>query len=218
MTPPDPLVSDAESEAIRAAVAAAERESAAEIVPLLVDAADDYELADWKGATLGALLALFAAAAAHTLWPTWGAPAIWLVLPGALGALVGALAARFSPPLRRLLVGAERLDDCVEACAFDAFVRHGVHRTRDRSGILVLIALFEHRVRILADEGIHAAVPAATWETLALDTARAVRDGRPGAALLRAVERCGALLAEHGPRRRADDANELPDTPRSERL
>jgi len=218
LTPSEPLVSDAESEAIRAAVAAAERNSAGEIVPLLVDAADDYEMADWKGATLGALLAALVAAALHALRPSWGAALVWLVLPGALGALGGALAARFSAPLRRLLVGEERLDDCVEACAFDAFLRHGVHRTRDRSGILILIALFEHRVRILADEGIHAAVPAETWETLARETAAAVRDGRPGEALRRAVERCGALLAEQGPRRRSDDANELPDAPRSERL
>jgi putative membrane protein len=214
----DSLVSDAEAQAIRAAVAAAEQASAGEIVPVLVDAADDYELADWKGATLGALLAALGAAIVHAWRPSWGPAATWLVLPAALGALAGALSARYSPPLRRLLIGAERLDDCVEARAFEAFLHHGVFRTRDRSGILILVALFEHRVRILADEGIHAAVPAATWEALARDTALAVRGGRPGDALARAVERCGTLLSEHGPRRRADDANELPDAPLSERI
>lgn len=214
----EPLVTDEESQAIRAAVVAAERASAGEIVPLLVDAADDYELADWKGATIGALLCALGAAVFHALRPIWGSASTWLVLPVALGALAGALAARFSPPLRRWLIGSARLDDCVEACAFEAFLHHGVFRTRDRSGILILVALFEHRVRILADEGIHAAVPAPTWEALARDTALAVRAGRPAAALVAAVERCGALLAEHGPRRRADDVNELPDAPLSERL
>lgn len=214
----DPLVSDAESQAIRAAVAAAERASAGEIVPLLVDAADDYELADWKGATLGALLLALAAAALHAVRPVWGPAPGWLVAPVAAGALAGFLVARFSDAARRWLVGPERLDECVEARAFEAFLRQGVHRTRDRSGVLILVALFEHRVRILADEGIHAAIPAETWDALARETALAMRDGRPGPALLVAVERCGALLSAHGPRRRADDANELPDAPVSERI
>ena len=214
----DPLVSDAESQAIRAAVAAAEQASAGEIVPLLVDAADDYELADWKGATLGALTLAAAAAALHALRPVWGPAATWLVLPAGAGALAGFLVARFSAAARRWLAGQERLDECVEARAFEAFLRQGVHRTRDRSGVLILVALFERRVRILADEGIHAAIPAETWEALARDTARAMRDGRPGPALLAAVERCGELLAARGPRRRTDDTNELPDAPLTERI
>lgn len=217
MSHPESLVSEAESEAIRAAVAAAERASAGEIVPLLVEAADGYEVADWKGATLGALLAALAAAALLALRPVWGPAVSWLVLPVGAGALAGVLVARFSAGARRWLAGRERLDEMVESRAFEAFVRHGVHRTRDRSGVLILVALFERRVRILADEGIHAAVPAETWDALAAETARAMRGGRPGPALRAAVERCGELLAAHGPRRRADDRNELPDAPVSER-
>ena len=53
--------------------------------------------------------------------------------------------------------------------------------------------------------------------TLAAAVAREMRDAggesTPGAALLRAVEAAGALVVEHGPRRRPGDVNELSDEP-----
>lgn len=202
----DALVRDEEAVAIRAAVRAAEQKSAGEIVPLLVEAVDEHPEAVWKAAAL-----------LRPLLPGWGAAPLWLALPALAGALLGALAARAVPGLARWLIGARRLDQRVDACAAEAFLRHELFHTRDRSGILILIALFEHRVRILADQGIHAAVPGETWTRLAAETAAAMRRGSAGEALRAAVERCGELLAEHGPRRRADDANELPDAPVSER-
>lgn len=198
-------------------MAEAESRSAGEIVPLLVEAADDYPAAGWKSATLGALSAAAVAALIRPLLPGWGTSPLWLVLPTALGALLGALAARGLPGWRRWLIGAARLEERVDASAAEAFLRHEVFRTRDRSGILILIALFERRVRILADEGIHAAIPAETWEQVAGEAAATVRARGAGEALRRAVERCGELLAQRGPERRADDRNELPDAPISER-
>lgn len=213
----DALVRDEEAVAIRAAVRAAEQKSAGEIVPLLVEAVDEHPEAVWKAAALGAVAAGAAAALLRPLLPGWGAAPLWLALPALAGALLGALAGRAVPGLARWLIGARRLDQRVDACAAEAFLRHELFHTRDRSGILILIALFEHRVRILADQGIHAAVPGETWTRLAAETAAAMRRGSVGEALRAAVERCGELLAEHGPRRRADDANELPDAPVSER-
>jgi len=210
------LIREEEAAAIQAAVREAEARSAGEIVPVLVEAADDHPGALWKAATFGALAAAAGAALVRPLLPGWGTAPLWLALPAALGALAGALAVTSIPALRRRLIGERRLDERVDACAAEAFLRYEVFRTRDRSGILILIALFEHRVRILADEGIHAAVPRETWERLAGEAAAAMRRGSPAEALRRAVERCGELLAEHGPRRRTDDANELPDAPVSE--
>lgn len=206
------MLSGDEAAAIRVAVEAAERQSAGELVPVLIEAADDYPEADWRAAAAGALLASVLLAGAHLARGTWGVEAAWLALAPVAGAVAGALAARWAP-LRRWLIGAARLDQRVEAGARAAFLRHEVFRTRDRSGILILVALFEHRVQILADEGIHAAVPPAVWAEVARETALGMRDAGPGPALLRAIERCGALLASHGPARRADDRNELPDLP-----
>ncbi len=211
------LVNEQEAAAIRAAVRVAESQSAGEIVPLLVDAVDDHPAAAWKAATLGALATAAAAALIRPLLPGWGTSPLWLALPAVLGAVLGALTAWALPGWRRWLIGPARLDERVDASAAEAFLRHGVFRTRDRSGILILIALFERRVRILADEGIHAAIPSETWELVAREAATTVRTVGAGEALRRAVERCGELLAESGPRRRTDDHDELPDAPVSER-
>ena len=64
-----------------------------------------------------------------------------------------------------------------------------VFKTRDRTGILIFLALFEHRAVILADEGIHRAVPREEWQALVDELVAGIRAGRGVAAL------CGPFLA-----------------------
>jgi putative membrane protein len=202
---------------VREAVARVEAGSGAEIVPVVVDASSEYEIASWRAAALGALAGTLTAALVAWLRPAWGgAPPTLLALP-AVGALAGAALARL-PALRRALVGRDRLDARVESAAFEAFVRHEVFRTRDRTGLLIFVSLFEHEVRILADEGVHACVPPEEWQALARLVAGEMRAQSPGKALLTAVERAGGLVAARGPRRASDDANELPDAPVERRV
>lgn len=203
---------EAQRAAIRQAVVDAEAGSGAELVPVLAARSDDYAVAAWRSALLGAGTGAAATALAPDLagWSRWAA---WLpALLAAAGALAGFAAARI-PAVRRALAGAAELDARVEAAAREAFLEHEVFRTRDRTGLLLYVSLFERRVRIVADEGVYRAVPEAVWRQVATETAARMRDGEPGAALLAAVRRAGELVGEHGPRRRADDRNELPDPP-----
>ncbi|MBP1643751.1 MAG: hypothetical protein H6Q03_2420 [Acidobacteria bacterium] len=87
--------------------------------------------------------------------------------------------------------------------------------TRERTGILIFVALLERSVVVLADSGVHPFVPDSEWRALAAAIAREMRTKTPGQALLAAVQRAGGQVAALGPRRRADDANELPDAPSS---
>jgi uncharacterized membrane protein len=66
---------------------------------------------------------------------------------------------------------------------------------------------------VIADEGVYRAVPRPAWQELAAAVAADMRRRGAGEALLDAVRRAAALVAEHGPRRRDDDRNELPDAP-----
>ncbi len=206
-----PGITAAEAEAIRAAVADAESRTGGEIVALALAEADAYQVAYWKGAAFAALATAAAAAAFDQLRPLWIARPTWMLLYVACGLLAGGLAARLFPPLRRWLCGPALLDRRLEQRAREAFLAHSVFGTRDRTGILVAVAAFERRVTILADEGIHAVVPAGTWEQLARETAATVRTSGPGAGLLQAVRRAGELLDAHGLARRSDDRNELAD-------
>jgi putative membrane protein len=206
------LLDDGQRAAIRQAVADAEARSGAELVPVLVERSDGYAAADWRGALAGVFLGVAAHGVAPGLagWSRWAA---WFPLLLALaGALAGRALARV-PALRRALAGSREIDLRVDAGARQAFLELEVFRTAERSGLLLYVSLFERQVRILADEGVYRAVPEAVWQQVARESAAAMREGAPAAALLAAVRRAGELVAEHGPRRRSDDRNELSDLP-----
>ena len=204
-------LNEQERTAIVEAVRAAEAGNDGEIVPYLVAASDRYEAASWRGAVLGAVICSAAAALVHAWAALWGLPAIWIVLPPVAGSLLGLLLVRGAPALRRRLVGEAILEREVRQRAAEAFLAEEVFRTRRRTGILLLISAFERRVVILADSGIHGAVPAAEWEAMASEVASAVRLHGVVAALLPAIARCGELLRERRPIEASDDSNELAD-------
>ena len=95
-----------------------------------------------------------------------------------------------------------------------AFLEEEIFATRDRTGILVFLAVFEHRAVILADEGIHRAVPTGEWPELMDDLVSGIRAGRAPAALAEVIGRCGELLEKYEVDRRPDDEDELADAPR----
>lgn len=210
----DRHLSDDDLERVRRAVEAAEERSAGEIVPYVVEASDDYEAAAWKGAALGALAGVLAAVLVHRLGGYWGGgPLVWGLLPAAAGAAAGFLAAAWALPVRRWLVPAEERELRVERRAAEAFVEREVFATRDRTGILIFLSLFERRVVVMADSGIHARVERPVWEGLADDLAAGIKAGRAAEALVEAVGRCGEILERHGVERRPDDRDELPNRP-----
>ncbi len=206
------LFSDSEMTAIRAAVEEAEKRSSGEIVPYVVPASDAYPNALWKGAAFGALAGPLLALALLRFWDLWGTHLeLWIALPAAAGAAIGLLLAAFVPPVKRQLAGDELLELRTRQRAEMAFLEEEVFLTRERTGILLFLSLFEHRVVVLADSGIHALVEPGQWDGLAARIAEGIRAGKAGDALLEAIRSCGDLLERHGVARRADDANELPD-------
>ena len=199
----------ADHAAIEAAVREVEGRSAGEIVPYAVERSDRYIRADWTGAALGALAASLAAAFLRWAGDLWGVSvAIWISLPPAAGAALGWLATVASPALRRALVGPEALAVRVQQRAIQAFLEEEVFRTRDRTGVLILVSLFEHRVVVLADRGLGGLVSASEWEDVVVSVAAGIRRGQPGPALAEGILRCASLASRFPPR--PDDRDELP--------
>ena len=213
----DTFFSDADREAIRAAVAAAETGTSGEIVPFVVAASDEYPNAAWKGAALGALLGALVAAGAYAWGGFWGSwVPLWILVPPAGGAAIGYLATVLSLAIRRWMAGGEMLDLRTRRRAALAFLEQEVFATRDRTGILLFVSLFEHRVVVLGDAGINARVEQREWDSVVRTVIEGVRAGRPGPAIAEAVAECGRLLARHGVARQPDDRDELPDRLRTE--
>ncbi|MDH3727358.1 MAG: hypothetical protein OER77_07485, partial [Myxococcales bacterium] len=120
-------------------------------------------------------------------------------------------ASRFDRVARRL-IDDDALSSRVEGRAAEAFLEEQVFATSERTGVLIFVALFEHRVLVLADEGINERVDATAWDDISNELAFGIRRGTPAPALIRAVERCADLLSEHGVA--ADAANQLSNEPR----
>lgn len=207
----DHFFSQSDLDAIRTAVGEAEGRTSGEIVPYVVDRSDEYPTAAWKGAALGALLAPLVALAIHRWSSIWGIPlAYWIALPAPVGGAVGYLLALL-PQVRRWMAGEEAMEARTRRRAAVAFLDQEVFRTAGRTGILLFVSLFEHRVVLLADSGINEQVEQGQWEEITRRLAGEIRRGRRGPAMVEAIRACGELLARHKVEIRPDDRNELSD-------
>ncbi|MDA3902437.1 MAG: TPM domain-containing protein [Desulfuromusa sp.] len=192
-----------EQEKIETAVKAAEAKTSGEIVPMVVDSSYEYPRAELIG---GGTLAL--AVGLICSW-AFGGESIWWFLPiFIIGFFAFQQLIRNLPDFKRKLIHPDEMTAEVKEKALVSFLEHELHETRDRTGILILISLFEHRVQVLADSGINAKVPEHTWEEIVDMIIKGLKTGDACTATCQAIERCGELLQEHFPRKH-DDTNEL---------
>jgi putative membrane protein len=205
----------AELDAIRAAVVAAESRSAGEIVTLIVERCDTYQGALWKSAALGAMAATLVASVIHGALGYWGGSIwLWLALPAWAGAGIGFVLPLIVPVLHRAAVGAHVLDARVAMRARAAFAESEVFATRARTGLLLFVALFEHRVEIVCDRGIEPKVATVDWEPIVDRLTAGLRQGRAGQSLVAAIAEIGSLLESRGVTGAGGpDIDELPDLP-----
>ncbi|MCF6178540.1 MAG: TPM domain-containing protein [Geopsychrobacter sp.] len=195
----------AEKARIEAAVKQAESRTSGEIVPMLVDDSYDYPRAEILG---GGLFAL--AAATSLSWAFFGESLwhfLWLF---ALCYFPFKLLIRFFPALKRRLIHPEEIREEVRERAIVAFLENGLHHTRDETGILILISLFERRVHVLADRGINKLVTDDTWDGVVNTITQGILRGETCDALCEAIKSCGELLEENFPVK-SDDTDELPN-------
>jgi putative membrane protein len=208
------LFTEADLASIREATAAAELRTGGEIVPYIVERVVEVEQARWRGAALGALAAALLAGLVHAFGGHWGGFGVgWITLPAVSGAGLGYLLAGLDAVARRL-IPEDELERAVGLRAEAAFLREEVFKTRDRTGILVFLALFEHKAVILGDEGINRAVPEGAWQGLVDELVAGIRAGRAAEALCGTITRCGEVLEAHRVALRKDDEDELADAPR----
>ncbi len=94
--------------------------------------------------------------------------------------------------------------------ALNEFTRLGMQRTKNRTGVLILLLLSERKFQIIADEGIHSRVEEGTWDRIAADMTSHFKDGNFRKGICAAIDAVGTELKRHFPRK-PDDRNELPN-------
>jgi putative membrane protein len=110
--------------------------------------------------------------------------------------------------LRRFFISGKELEDEVREAAHIQFFRKGLYRTREETGVLIYISVFERRVWVLGDRGINAAIPKAHWKSVVATIVQAIKDRRPAEGICQAVGEVGQILQDKFPIRHGDQ-NEL---------
>ena len=195
---------EAERARIAAAIAAAERGTAGEIVVMVAARSGAYR-------SLPPALAL--AGALTVPWPLilltgLSATRIFLIqLVVALALLVGLAAgpclARLPRALPRFLRRAR-----ARAAAQYEFRARGLAGTSGRTGVLIYVALAERYADVVTDIGVGTAPEA--WRPVLDDLVAALRRDALAEGLVRAVAAAGAILAEAAPPQ-PGDTDELPN-------
>jgi uncharacterized membrane protein len=98
----------------------------------------------------------------------------------------------------------------VERAAAAAFRRIGLHRMRERNGVLIFLVPSRRQFAIRGDVGIHDKVGQSFWEDQAQVLGAAFRAGDHTGGLLCVIAAIAEELARHFPPR-DDDRNEVTD-------
>jgi len=216
-------LSEADHAKVSAAIAAAEAGSDGEIVAVATSLSDSYHdvALHWAVLAMIATFAIFAwqPGVLHfwrdTMLGGWRPePALGELLLFALVLAVAKftavlLALKYMPLRLALTPGATKARR-VRRRAIALFKTGAERRTIGRTGILIYLSMGEHRAEIVADEAITGVTTPETWGEAMAALLVAVKAGRPGDGIVAAVERVGAVLAEHFPKS-SEDRNEIPD-------
>jgi putative membrane protein len=214
---------------ITAAVQTAEAATSGEIYCVIAPEVSDYRETPlvWAAAAAlllpaAALLAGFHPEALAGLFGAWSvghaaaaddaaATALWAYVALQAAAFVVSALVVSAPPVRRALTPGSLKAARVHKAAMEQFLSHGIHLTRERTGVLLFASMAEHRAEVIADEGVFQAATQKEWDEVAALLIAGMKRRDPGGGFADAVARAGAILAGFAPAKPGDNPNELPD-------
>ena len=186
------MIAETDKARVAAAIQAQETRTSGEIYCVIARRCGDYHLVPVAWA---AAIALFVPL--PMLWLTrWPAPTIYLTQI----VVFLLVAAVFSHPWLRFRVVPRRTrEERAHAEAMRQFFARGLHRTAQRTGVLIFASRAERYAAIIADAGINEKVASAVWDDAIAVLLAAIREGRPADGFVAAIHRCGDVLATHFP-------------------
>jgi putative membrane protein len=199
------VISDNDRARIAEAIRKAEAKTSGEIFCVLARQSSSYPLVPIAWAAALALLA----PSPFVYLTAWPASVVYVLQ---LGAFVLAAIVLWRPALRFRLVSRRTKNERAHALAMEQFRRQSLQKTEGRTGVLIFAAQAERYAEIVPDAGIAQKVAAPAWDEVVAALIEAMKQGRVGDGFIFAIERSGALLAEHLPAAPgAVNPNELPD-------
>ncbi|MBI1370225.1 MAG: hypothetical protein GC162_16435 [Planctomycetes bacterium] len=210
---------DEDRQRVNAAVAAAEKRTSAEIVPVIAASSGRYDRAE---DIVGLWAAMIAMAIVFVMMPvrndepgSWagssmGVTLLVMLLSGVIAFIIGAVTASYAWRLRRLFTPGKQMRDEANGRARQAFFDSTVWRTAGATGVMIYISLYERRAVVLADQSVIDKLGAQTLDNLCGQLTAGLVRTDVITALCEAIAALGEKLEPVLPRA-ADDVNELPD-------
>ncbi len=186
------MISDEDRLRISDAICAAEEKTSGEIVCVLMRSASSYSYAPLLWATFVALTTPWFLVA-FTQMSVVRVLACQVAIFIAVGLILS------WPPLRFALVPPAIKRKRAHRAAMEQFFARGVTQAKNRMGVMIFVALGEHYARVIADDGVAALVDEREWRQSVDALTRRIAAGRIADGFIAAIERCGAVLAQHAP-------------------
>jgi len=99
--------------------------------------------------------------------------------------------------------------DPLDRAAF-IFEKLGMHKTKERNGVLFYLAIGDRKFAVIGDVGINSVVPPDFWDFIKQIMENYFKNFEFTEGLIKGINETGNKLKEHFPHQ-PDDVNELPD-------
>lgn len=155
------LLTEPERARLNEHIVEAEKKTGAQIVLSIIKRSDSYPELPWKAFALGAAVSGFIVSLMALGRPSWEMMALVLtpIVVTLAGGGIASLLCIFVPRFARFFLDHHRAELETQEYAKRFFLSHELFATKKRTGILLLVSLFEQQVVVLPDSGLQKCLP-----------------------------------------------------------
>lgn len=209
------ILSRHERERLDGLIADAEARTGAQFVLAAVRRCDVYPELPWMASALGASLAGLVFLAVYLATPSWLSPVVVLAALFAMlaGGALFYLLALLEPRLARFLLSTRRARSEARQYAESLFLSRELFATGNRSGILLMVSIFERQIVLLPDTGARDRLNEETMQDVIRPMTTLLRQNKVGQAMEEGLKQLAQILEPAGPGHVASEGQqELPNT------
>jgi putative membrane protein len=191
------VLTDQERKHLDQRVADVEKRTNAQIVLAIVKRSDSYAELPWKAFALGAGVAGAGAVLLDALRPGWDSrfAVLFAVMVTLAAGAVCALLCIGVPRFARIFLDAHRAEVEVRQYAQSLFLSREVFATRERTGILLLVSMFEQQVIVFPDSGLDKRLSREALQSIVARMTTALAAGQAARALENGLQGLEEYLA-----------------------
>lgn len=151
------ILTNRERNLLEKRIAAVEKITGAQIVLAVIERCDSYAEIPWKAFALGAAVAGFLVFIFDFFFSQWCSDTLVLiaVVSMLVTGILAAILSLYVPKFARFFLVTHRAEAEVRQYAESLFLSRELFATRRRTGVLLLVSLFEHQIILLPDKGLN---------------------------------------------------------------